>query len=156
PRPRRTSSAQIHRPECGGDHARKSSPTGYATVSRLPGNKGPPVTCSHRCHESEKTRCAGPCRYGKDPRNGKRRAVRPRSNIRSCALCRLRTRAHRVPLTPSEICGEGSSVASELAVGDRVWTCGLGAKTFDLVPLVGIEVAFEPEPVRIPFPGEDV
>src|SRR5699024_7770065 len=61
-----------------------------------------------------------------------------------------------LPLTPSEICVEGSSVAGELAVGDRVWTCGLRAKTFDLVPLVGIGVALGPEPVRIPLPSEDV
>src|SRR6201999_4158216 len=47
-------------------------------------------------------------------------------------------------------------VAAELAVGDAVRAGGLGAETLDLVLLVGLEVAFEPEPVGPALPGQDV
>src|SRR3984957_14813827 len=46
--------------------------------------------------------------------------------------------------------------AGELAVGDTVRAGGLGAKALDLVLLVGLEVALEPEPVRAALPGQDV
>jgi pimeloyl-ACP methyl ester carboxylesterase len=47
-------------------------------------------------------------------------------------------------------------VAAELAVGDAVRAGGLGAEALDLVLLVGLEVALEPEPVRAALPGQDV
>src|SRR6201999_2148425 len=46
--------------------------------------------------------------------------------------------------------------AGELAVGDAVRAGGLGAEALDLVLLVGLEVALEPEPVRAALPGQDV
>src|ERR1700742_4228810 len=46
--------------------------------------------------------------------------------------------------------------AGELAVGDAVRAGGLSAETLDLVLLVGLEVALEPEPVRAALPGQDV
>src|SRR5690348_7561109 len=53
-----------------------------------------------------------------------------------------------------------ASVAREPAVRDPVRPRRVGAETFDLVLLVGTEVAFEPEPlglvVVVAFPGEDV
>src|SRR5690625_429312 len=49
-----------------------------------------------------------------------------------------------------------TSAARELAVRDRVRTRGLRAQTLDLVLLVGLEVALEPEPVRVAFPSQDV
>src|SRR4029077_6804162 len=47
-------------------------------------------------------------------------------------------------------------VAAEPAVGDAVRAGGLGAEAFDLVLLVGLEVALVPEPVRAALPGQDV
>src|SRR5215475_5515367 len=46
--------------------------------------------------------------------------------------------------------------AGELAVGDAVRAGRLRAEALDLVLLVGLEVALEPEPVRAAFPGQDV
>src|ERR1700742_5329921 len=46
--------------------------------------------------------------------------------------------------------------AGELAVGDAVRAGGLGPEALDLVLLVGLEVALEPEPVRAALPGQDV
>src|ERR1700752_1613169 len=45
--------------------------------------------------------------------------------------------------------------AGELAVGDAVRAGGLGAEALDLVLLVCLEVALEPEPVRAALPGEE-
>src|ERR1700739_2685645 len=50
----------------------------------------------------------------------------------------------------------GESASGELAVGDAVRTGGFGAEPLDLVLLVGVEVALEPEPVRATLPGQDV
>src|SRR6201986_5108798 len=46
--------------------------------------------------------------------------------------------------------------AGELAVGDPVRAGGLGAEALDLVLLVGLEVALEPEPVGSALPGQNV
>src|SRR5580692_2905548 len=46
--------------------------------------------------------------------------------------------------------------AGELAVRDAVRAGRLGAEALDLVLLVGLEVALEPEPVRAALPGQDV
>src|SRR4051812_5014755 len=50
----------------------------------------------------------------------------------------------------------GGSVAAELPVGGAVRPCRLGAEPLDLVLLVVLEVAFEPEPVRVALVRQDV
>src|SRR5687768_15710173 len=52
--------------------------------------------------------------------------------------------------------GGPSSIARELAVGRPVRTGRLGAEPLDLVLLVVLEVALEPEPPRVALVGEDV
>src|SRR5688500_12081506 len=48
------------------------------------------------------------------------------------------------------------SVAAELAVGGAVRAGGLDAEPLDLVLLVVLEVALEPEPLGLTLVGEDV
>src|SRR5262249_35543550 len=52
--------------------------------------------------------------------------------------------------------GVASSTAGELAVRDAVRAGGLGPEPLDLVLLVALEVALEPEPRRAALPGQDV
>src|SRR6202042_1533465 len=49
-----------------------------------------------------------------------------------------------------------SLVPGQLPVGDPVRAGCLGTEPLDLVLLVGVEVALEPEPGRPTFPGQDV
>src|SRR3954453_12004376 len=51
---------------------------------------------------------------------------------------------------------DGALVPAELAVGRPVRTRRLGAEPLDLVLLVVLEVALEPEPLRLALVGEDV
>src|SRR5258706_6906301 len=50
----------------------------------------------------------------------------------------------------------GRSASGQLAVGDAVRPRSLGAQPVDLVLLVRLEVALEPEPARTALPGQDV
>src|SRR4051794_15414052 len=52
--------------------------------------------------------------------------------------------------------GRGGSVPAELAVRGPVRPCRLGAEPLDLVLLVVLEIALEPEPLRLALVGEDV
>src|SRR5215217_4372786 len=64
--------------------------------------------------------------------------------------------AGRSELRPAEGDVREPSVAGELAVRRAVRTGGLGTEPLDLVLLVVLEVALEPEPLRIALVGQDV
>src|SRR5580704_6048521 len=49
-----------------------------------------------------------------------------------------------------------ASATGQLAVRNPVRPGGLGSEALDLVLLVGLEVALEPEPARPALPGQDV
>src|SRR5437660_586748 len=52
--------------------------------------------------------------------------------------------------------GRVASATGELAIRHPVRPRRLGAQPVDLVLLIGLEVSFEPEPVRPALPGQDV
>src|SRR3954447_25686636 len=69
-----------------------------------------------------------------------------------CGTATRRTPSRRAPKQPSS----GGLVARELPVGGAVRPGSLGAEPLDLVLLVVLEVALEPEPLRVALVGEDV
>src|SRR4029077_4006700 len=81
--------------------------------------------------------------------NGLRRGTFPRKRLKPLrgAFPQVRGALPRRP---------GRLVAGEPAVGHAVRTGRFGAEAVDLVLLVGLEVALEPEPVRAALPGQDV
>src|SRR6476646_6587863 len=83
--------------------------------------------------------------------------------IGTCTVCLTaatvpyRRREHAVTSSaPPAAAAVPGSVAAELAVGRAVRPGRLGAEPLDLVLLVVLEVALEPEPLRVALVGEDV